>query len=426
MSRERTSLLLFVLALQLSGLLYFSWFLWHHGHLPSSFVFEKNDTFMDLYHALFWANNSARYTEWKSVYPPLNFIFLKLVNFIFLGNASASNGFDLRDAAHPVTVFFLCTYLAIPAFVLKSKLWSQFTSIEKIIFYFIIILSTPMLFVLERGNLIIFSLAFLALILNSDGLIRAFWLALLINLKPYFAVLLLYYLVRHDWRGFWKCTLISTLLFATTGLLLDEHFLYFFINLFSFSQSTPPFSTKTALALSSSISVFSYVLNEEAIKQSSKYSQHLNLHVIGSLIDFIKWLVLTWTVAELFKNQNRLSDNQIIAVLLVIISNFGIWVGGYSLIFYVAILPVFLGMKSSSVYMLILNIMILPIDFIPLAKSISGEQFSYLTNSTVDVYWTLGLGNIFKPVLNFILLAVLLQEIRRKNDNTQRKEKLVA
>jgi large-conductance mechanosensitive channel len=48
---------------------------------------------------------------------------------------------------------------------------------------------------------------------------------------------------------------------------------------------------------------------------------------------------------------------------------------------------------------------------IPLAKETLGEQYSYLTNAIVEVHWTLGMGSVLKPILNFILLATLLYEI---------------
>lgn len=412
MNQTNKSSLLAILALQFFGALYFLWFIIHYGHLPSPFVFEKYDTLMDLFNTMYWADHTGRYTEWKSVYPPLNFIFLKFIRFIFLGNASYPSPLDLRDAATPVAIFFVCTYLIIPALVIRTKLWLNIPPFEKILLYLIIILCTPMLFALERGNLIIFSLILIALVLSSSGLKRAIWLALLINLKPYFALLVLYYFLRRDWKGFWQCALLSSLLFVATGLLLDQNFLYFFVNIFDFSIGAPPFSLKTSLALASSISVFSNAFNEVAFHQATKYSHYFNLHAIASMIGAVKWIVLSWTIVELIKKQRLLSDNQIIAVLLVIITNLGISVGGYSLIFYVALLPVFFTMKYWKIYFTILTLMILPLDFMPLSKSISGEQYSYLTNSIVEVNWTLGVGSLIKPLLNFSLLIVLLQEIR--------------
>ncbi len=160
----------------------------------------------------------------------------------------------------------------------------------------------------------------------------------------------------------------------------------------------------------SSISAFSYVFDKEAIRQATKYSHFFNLHAIASLISAFKWIVLVWGLGALYKKNNRFSDTQIFAILLVAISNLGVWVGGYTLIFYITLLPVFLTMRFKNIYLIILTLLISPIDFVPLAKETIGEQYSYLTNSIVEVHWTLGMGSVLRPILNFILMVTLFYE----------------
>lgn len=366
---------------------------------------------MDFFQPLYWSDNDGRYTVWTSVYPPLNFIFLKLVKLTFLGSANFPDSFELRASAFPVVLFILLSYLLAPIIVLRTKLWNSFTGTEKTLLYFIIILSTPMLFALERGNLIIYALIFLPFVLSSAGLFRVLCIAVLINLKPYLALLFFFFLIRRNWKDFWLCTLLSGMLFAIPGILLDHHFLLFFSNLFSFSQNDAILSVKEIMAMPSSISAFSYVLNYEAIQHTTKYSHFFNLHAIANLISSIKWFVLAWLFVALYNNHNQLSDTQIFAILLVVITNLGIWVGGYSLIFYITLLPVFLTMRLRNVYCVILALLFAPLDFIPLAKETTGEQYSYLTNAIVDVHWTLGMGSVLRPILNFILMVTLLYEI---------------
>lgn len=365
---------------------------------------------MDFFSPLYWSDNDGVYTVWRSIYPPMVFIFLKLVKLTFLGNSIFSDAMALRASAFPVVFFILFSYLLAPIIVLKTKLWNNFTGAEKALLYLIMILSTPMLFTLERGNLIIYTLFFLAFVLSSAGLFRALCIAVLINLKPYLALLLFYYLIRRSWKDFWLCTLLSGMLFVVTGILLDQHFLLLFSNLLSFSEITS-LSLKEIMAMPSSISAFSYVFNHEAITHATKFSYLLNLHAIANVISAIKWIVISWIFVALYNYQNRLSDTQIFAILLVVISNLGIWVGGWTFIFYITLLPVFLTMRLRNVYCFILVLLFAPLDFIPLSKQTIGEQYSYLTNSIVEVHWTLGFGSVLKPILNFILMVTLLYEI---------------
>jgi len=408
-SRNQFDTLALVFGIQVLGFFYCLWFLTRHGYLPvfPQFTFAA---LMDFFDPLYWSENDGRYTEWKSVYPPLNFLFLKSVKLILLGDSNFSNSFALRASAFPAALFFLFSYLIVPALVLKTKLWNCFNATEKILLYFTIILSMPMLFALQRGNLIIFTLIFIALALGKSGLVRAICIAVLINLKPYFALLLVYYLVRHNWKEFWRCTLATGMLFVGTGLLLDHNFFLLFSNMFDWSQNTEVFSLKEVMAMPSSISAFSYVLNSEAI-QRTKYSHYFNLHAIANLIAVIKWFAIAWILVVLYKKQKLLGDTHIIAILLVVISNYSIRVGGYTLIFYITLLPVFLTMRFRNVYCVILILLSAPLDFIPLAKETLGEQYSYLTNAMVEVHWTLGVGSVLRPILNFVLMATLLYEI---------------
>lgn len=410
MNRNQTFTLALILGIQALGFLFCLWFLSKHGYWPI-FTQYKFDTLMDFFNPLYWSDNDGRYTVWHSVYPPLSFIFFKVVKLTFLGSTAFADQVALRASAFPVVLFFLFSYLIAPIIVLKTKVWNSFSGADKALLYFIIILSAPMLFALERGNIIVYTLFFLAFALSGSGLIRVFSIAVLINLKPYLALLLLYYLIKHNWKDFWLCSALSSVLFVFSGMLLDSNFWLFFSNIFMFSQSDEILSVKEVMALPSSISAFSYVFNHAAILHITKYSYIFNLHAIANLISFINWLAVAWLFVTLYRKHSYLSDTQVFAILLVIITNFGVWVGGYSLIFYITLLPVFLTFKLRNLYCVILLLIFAPLDIIPLSKETLGEQYSYLTNSIVDVQWTLGLGAVFRPILNFMLMVTLLYEI---------------
>ena len=207
-----------------AGFCYYLYFLAENGYLPSPFIYDKSDTFMDLFNTMYWAYDDGRYTDWGSVYPPLGFLVLKFINFLFDGSRFGDPAY-MRDNSILVIFGFGLIYLLVPFLVLKTKYWQGFPGNEKILVYFIMIFSTPMLFALERGNIIVLAPILLALALSRIGFLRALSIALLINIKPYFALLMIYYIVRQNWKGFVVCTITSGLIFAISGLALDNHFL---------------------------------------------------------------------------------------------------------------------------------------------------------------------------------------------------------
>jgi hypothetical protein len=411
-NRAKTITLILMGTIQLLSVYYYFMYFADNGYLPSPFVFDKSDSFMDLFHPMWWASNEGRYTEWASVYPPLNFILLNIVKWISLGGASFSDSFALRDAGYSIKVIFIFLYLLTPIIVLKTSPWESFSVGQKALTYLVVILSTPMLFALERGNLVIFTLIFLALTLSNSGMRKSVSIAILINLKPYFALLLIHYAIKRRWDDLLTCTLISGGIYLIAGLALDVNFLLFIENTIHFSKNEALFSLREVMSMPSSVSSFSYVLSSDALKVSPRY-YILNADTLATTIEVTKWLIIVTMLLALIYAHKHLSDNQIIAALVVIITNLGIWVGGYSLIFYVALIPIFQTMKLRSIYYGILLLIFMPLDFFTLIErsEFIAANYSYLSDSWVQVEWTLGFGSISKPALNLLLLTVLLYEV---------------
>ena len=171
------------------GFIYYSLYFYQNGYLPSPFIVDKSNTFMDLFNPLYWTLDNGRYTDWGSVYPPLNFVILQCVNFVCAGEWSGDPEF-MRDNSQLVIAGFFLIYLTLPAFMLKTRQWRDTATAEKLLIYVAIILSTPMLFALERGNLIVLCPILITMVLSRIGFARCIGIALLINLKPYFALLM--------------------------------------------------------------------------------------------------------------------------------------------------------------------------------------------------------------------------------------------
>ena len=419
-SRSRLGRVVLLIALaNTSGMIYYLYFLYANGYLPPPFFFDSSNTFMDLFNPMYWVYDDGRYTDWKSVYPPLNFVILKLLNIAFMGHTNGDPEF-MRENSSLLIAGFCFIYLVLPAFVLRTKIWINYTLRQKILIYFAIIFSSPMLFALERGNLIIFCPVILAFVL-SKGLVRSLSIAVLINFKPYFVLLAFVYLIRRRWKWLALCILFSGLICLESGLLVDKNFLRFITNMFEFSEASV-FSLREVLAMPSSISAFSYVFRNPDAEMLASMLLGYGVPISAAGIESVKWLVILSSFAMLFTKAPIAKDSEIILVLAAVITNLSNTVGGYSLIFYIPLIPVLITMKYKRIYVTILSLMAVPLDFIPLLGYYAGEGYSFVSNSYVRINWTLGLGSAVRPIVNIGLLAAITCELaRRKSIKTSHK-----
>jgi hypothetical protein len=72
------------------------YYLSNHGYLPSPFILDKNNTLMDFYNPLFWVIKDGFYTTFNSVYPALNYFFLKMFS-LGINPDQIINPFQLRN-----------------------------------------------------------------------------------------------------------------------------------------------------------------------------------------------------------------------------------------------------------------------------------------------------------------------------------------
>ena len=85
-----------VLFFEFINLIYHLYYLFNHGYLPAPFVLNKNDTLLDFYNPLLWVIKDGFYTTFNSVYPALNYFFLK-VFALGIAPDQVSSLFQLRN-----------------------------------------------------------------------------------------------------------------------------------------------------------------------------------------------------------------------------------------------------------------------------------------------------------------------------------------
>lgn len=175
--------------------------IWHlstYGYLPQPFFYEPSDTFMDWFNTAYWAQDQGAYDSWRTIYPPLSFIILRGLS---IGSCyQGAEGVAARDcdwlalvALH--AIFLLNIILIAWAFIKIDRK----TALPRTI---ALAVGMPMLFALERGNIVILCFSFV--LLAFGPLVRAArlrWLfaGLAVNLKVYVIGAIVAQLLRRRW-----------------------------------------------------------------------------------------------------------------------------------------------------------------------------------------------------------------------------------
>jgi len=198
-STRNTALVETILAgLVLASVALVAWQFLQSGYFPHPFQADPARSLMDLYNTAYWAHRDGAYSVWHTVYPPLSFVFLRLVTLPQCYDSSAlvargCDGFAL------VSILFCYGLNAILVFLSYRKNGLR-TAVPRTI---AICASIPMLYGLELANLIIPCFTFF--VLAHGQLIRSKWLtalfeAVAINFKLYLAVVVLPRLILRRWR----------------------------------------------------------------------------------------------------------------------------------------------------------------------------------------------------------------------------------
>jgi hypothetical protein len=197
------------------GIIHAFWFVWMRGFLPPPFFYEPSDLWMDWFNTAYWAHNEGAYDTWGTIYPPLSFVFLRIV-----GNPACyvgTEGITSRDCdwvgAVVLHAFFILNIFLIASTFMKID---RTTALPR---SFAVAAGLPMLYGLERGNLIIPT--FTCMLLAYGPLLKSArlrWLAagLAINFKVYFIAALFPQLLRRRWRWFEGAIIAALMIYLIT------------------------------------------------------------------------------------------------------------------------------------------------------------------------------------------------------------------
>lgn len=189
----------------LIGIVYCGVFLYINKALPPPFFFEPSDTYADWFNTAFWSRNSGAYDTWKTVYPPLSFLFVRVLGldrcYPTRRPYDFSAGLDARDCdwVGMASIWLIVLINIVLVYLAYRKLDRQ-KAIPRTI---CVALGLPMLDALERGNLAL--ITFTCLLLALGPLLKSArlrWIAagLTVNFKIYLIAAIIPLVLKRRWR----------------------------------------------------------------------------------------------------------------------------------------------------------------------------------------------------------------------------------
>lgn len=190
----------YMLALAIAASFVYSfWFLFEYYRFPQPFFYDIGDTWMDWFNPAYWSHQSGAYDSYKTIYPPLTYVFLKYITW---GPcyAGAQGGWG-RDCDILGIIALHVTYIICVVVTAASLLKvDRKTALPRSL---AVSIGLPMLWALDRGNVILITYIFVLLafgpLLSST---RARWVcvACAVNMKVYLVGVIAAQLLHRRWR----------------------------------------------------------------------------------------------------------------------------------------------------------------------------------------------------------------------------------
>jgi hypothetical protein len=233
---------------------------------------------------------------------------------------------------------------------------------------------------------------------------------LLVNIKPYYIILLIEYLniYKFDLKIILKMIITSILIFLLTSLAAGIDIIAFISNYNNFG-SRANFSNDGLLSLPNTLESVT-----QFIKLILKNEEDANLRDVLILpLKLLKIFVpLTFMLLLLAM---PLKKQTLIMSAILLIGNFSHVTSGYIFIIYILILPFLMReMELRKGVYLMLIIFVLPLDWVRVPGFTSYYTFMNSYLGGVEIYnvdFWLSIGTIVRPISNFILMCLMIKYI---------------
>ncbi len=202
-------------AIIIGGLIYSFWHVAVYGYFPQPFFYNINDTWMDWFNPAYWAHQPGTYDSFQSIYPPLTFVILKALTFgpcYISAEGGASRSCDWYGIATLHLTYITAVVLTVMFYLKVDRRTALPRSIAMAI-------GLPMLWALDRGNVILFTYIFM--LLAYGPLLKSTWArcicaGLAVNMKVYLVGTLAAQLLHRRWRWTECAVLCSIIVYAVT------------------------------------------------------------------------------------------------------------------------------------------------------------------------------------------------------------------
>ena len=377
-----------------------------YGYLPQPYFFDTNDTFMDWINVAQWSHVPGTYDQFESVYPPLSFAFLR---FFSPASCYVYDKFYARecDWMFPWVMGFFYILNAFLAFKCYFKNDRKTAWIRTIA----LVLGLPMLFGVERGQLIIPT--FTAFILAHGNILRSArwkWLcaAFTINFKLYLILAIIPQFMRRRWAALEAIAISSIAIYILTyGIIGDGTLTQIIRNITKFNETPEVIHFQNAyyqptyqgvtLALDSAFPFMNYIGSNslEFMLWFFPLLSYIGLAGIAACFALMAWKPLAAPVRRMVA----------LAVAAVITNTIA---GGYTEIL-VIFLVFFEPWRGPARIAALVAAYLLSISAdTPLATWVTGTETSYLSQRIITWNVGLNLGELVRPGLLLLIEYALI------------------
>ncbi len=210
----------FILAI-LAAIAHITWFFVQYSYLRQPFFYEPSGTWMDWFSLSQYAHRRGAYDVELTIYPPLSFVFMKVLS---IKQCYANNFSEEVRYCDWLGIVGLCGFYLLSTVVafFHFRKVDRFTYLPR---WFAICFGFPMLYGFERGNLVF--IAFIFYMIAYGPLVhsaRLRWLAagLLVNLKVYMIAAVLAPLAKRRWMAVEGALLATLCVYLITWWILGE------------------------------------------------------------------------------------------------------------------------------------------------------------------------------------------------------------
>lgn len=204
-----------------AAVFYTAWFFNEYHYLPQPFFYEPSGTFMDWYALAYYGHHSGAYDVEGTIYPPISFVLMKIFG---ITTCYATNRGEEVRACDWVGSATLVAMYVIDVVLTFWVLWKvdRRTAFPR---GFAMCFGFPMLYLLERGNLLLFCYACVLLgygPLLKSARMRWIFAGAALNFKVYLVGATLAPLLRRRWLQTEGIIVSGAIIYLITWMIMGE------------------------------------------------------------------------------------------------------------------------------------------------------------------------------------------------------------